>query len=127
MDGDEQFEQAAQGALVIIGRLNAVFQVGQTTFACPGMGVVEIRTVVQRPAFKHNGITFLADNGGRQRADCGQVRMVERRGKRHAVDVLRILFDSGVRDRQLRHLRMIEQSAIHVYAKKAHGLPSFKK
>ena len=63
MDGDEQFEQAAQGAFVIIGRLNAVFQVGQTTFACPGMGVVEIRTVVQRPAFKHNGIALLADDG----------------------------------------------------------------
>ena len=30
-------------------------------------------------------------------------------------------------DRQLRHLRMIEQSAIHVYAKMAHGQPSFVK
>ena len=91
------------------------------------MGVVEIRTVVQRPAFKHNGIALFADDGGCKRSDSGQVRMIERRGKRHAVDVLRILFDSGGRDRQLRHLRMIEQSAIHVYAKKAHGLPSFKK
>ena len=53
--------------------------------------------------------------------------MVEGRGKRHTVDVLRVLFDTGVRDRQLRHLRMIEQSAIHVYAKKAHGQPSFVK
>ena len=88
------------------------------------MSIVKIRTVIQRPPLKHDGITLFADDGGSQRPDGRQIRMVERCGKRHAVDVLRIFFDSGVRDRQLRHLRMIEQSAIHVYAKKAHGQPS---
>ena len=91
------------------------------------MGIIKIRAVVQRPAFEYHGIALLADDGGCQWPDGRQVRMVERCGKRHAVDVLRIFFDSGVRDRQLRHLRMIEQNAIHVYTKKAHGQPSFVK
>ena len=36
----------------------------------------------------------------------------------------RILLYTSSRARRLRHLRMIEHSVIHVYAKKAHGLPS---
>ena len=91
------------------------------------MSIVKIRTVIQRPALEYHGIAFLADDGGRQRTDAGKVRMVERCGKRHAVDVLRVLLNPGGRDRQLRHLRMIEQNAIHVYTKKAHGQPSFVK
>ena len=63
MDGDEQFEQAAQGAFVIIGQLNTVLQICKAGLACPGMGIVKIRTVVQRPAFKHNGIALFADDG----------------------------------------------------------------
>ena len=90
------------------------------------MSIVKIRTVIQRPPLEYHGIALFTDNGGCQRTDSGQVRMVERRGKRHAVDVLRVLLNPGGRDRQLRHLRMIEQSAIHVYAKKAHGQPSFE-
>ena len=90
------------------------------------MGIVKIRTVIQRPALEYHCIALLADDGGCQRPDGRQVRMVERSGKRHAVDIFRILFDSGVRDRQLRHLRMVEQSAIHVYAKRLMGSPPSK-
>ena len=97
MDGDEQFEQSAQGAFVIIGRLDAVLQIGKAGLACPGMGVVKIRTVIQRPPLEYHGIALFTDNGGCQRTDSGQVRMVERRGKRHAVDVLRVLLNPGGR------------------------------
>lgn len=37
MDGDEQFEQSAQGAFVIIGRLNTVLQICKAGLACPGI------------------------------------------------------------------------------------------
>ena len=63
VDGDEQFKQAAQGAFVVIGRLNTVLQIGKAGLACPCMGVVKIRTVIQRPALKHNGVALFADDG----------------------------------------------------------------
>ena len=60
----EQFQQSTEAALVFIGRLDAVFQVGKTGLAGPGMSVIEIRSVVQCPALKHDGIAFFADDGG---------------------------------------------------------------
>ena len=124
---DEQFQQSTQSTSIVIWRLHAVLQIGKAGLAGPGMGIIKIRTVVQCTALEHHGIALFADDGGCQRPDDGQVRMIERCGKRHAVDVLRILLNAGSRDRQLRHLRMIEQNAIHVYTKKAHGQPSFTK
>ena len=65
------------------------------------MGIVKIRTVIQRPTLKHDGVAFLTDDGRGKWADTGQVRMFVRRRERHAIDVLGILFNTGIRDCQL--------------------------
>ena len=91
------------------------------------MGVIEICTVIQRAALKNDRTAFLADDGRGKWPNGRQIRMVMGSGKRHAVDVLRVLLDLSHRNRQFRHLRMIEQSAVHVYAKMVRGQPSFEK
>lgn len=75
-----------------------ILQICKAGFAGPGMGVIKIRTVVQRSAFKYDCVALFTDNGGSQRPDCGQVRVVIGSGKRHAVDILRVLLDPGGRD-----------------------------
>ena len=62
VDRNKKLQQSTQRPLIGIRRLHGVLQIGKAGLACPGMGVVKIRAVIQRAALEDRLIIFLADN-----------------------------------------------------------------
>ena len=118
------FQQAPQAPLVVIGRLNGILQIRQRRFARPSMGVIEIAAIIQGPALEYRLIAFLADNDRGHGPDRIEIRVVVWRGKRQAVDVLRILLDLCFRHRQLGQVGMVKQCAVHIDTEQSHRRPS---
>ena len=76
VDRNKILQQSTQRPLVGIRRLHAVLQIGKAGLACPGMGVVKIRAVIQSAALEDRLIIFLADDDRLHRHDTGKVRMI---------------------------------------------------
>ena len=108
MHREELLQQSPERPLIGKRRLHSVLQIRKAGLACPCVGVIKIRAIIQSPPFKYGQIILFTDNRGSHWPNGRKIGMVKWGRKGQAVDILRILLHLRLRNGKLRQVRMIE-------------------